>query len=229
MRERSSHPPACTNPHRRRSGVLTIWGNNHRFPNRLTRREFLRVGALGVAGLTLADVLRQQAQAGSEERRPKSVIYVVLGGGPSHIDSWDLKPEAPDEFRGPFKPISTQLPGVQICEHMPLQAGVMNELALVRGIRSVENDHFLSEVYTGLPRSSGRRPAFGSVVSRLGETGPRMPAYVSLSRPTTDEFEYEKPFYAGAGHAPFRPFGEALTDLNPVKDLDQLQDRKQLL
>jgi hypothetical protein len=195
----------------------------------MSRREFLRAGALGVAGLTLADVLRQGARAGPENRRAKSVIYVVLGGGPSHIDMWDLKPDAPDEFRGPFRPIATRLPGVRICEHMPLQAGIMNDLALVRGIRSVENDHFLSEVYTGLPRTGGRRPAFGSVVSRLGGTGAPLPAYVSLSRPTADAFEYEKPVYAGAGHAPFRPFGDALTDLNPVKDLGQLRDRKQLL
>jgi hypothetical protein len=209
--------------------VLTIRGNNHCLGNGMSRREFLRVGALGAAGLTLADVLRQEARAGPEAHRPKSVIYVVLGGGPSHIDTWDLKPDAPAEFRGPFQPIATRLPGVRICEHMPLQAGLMNELALVRGIRAVENDHFLSEVYTGLPRTSGNRPAFGSVVSRLGGTGSPLPAYVSLSRPATGPFEFERPVYAGAGHAPFRPFGDALTDLNPVKDLDQLRDRKRLL
>jgi hypothetical protein len=209
--------------------VLTIWGNNHRSGKDPSRREFLRVGALGVAGLTLADLLRQEARAGSEVRRPKSVIYVVLGGGPSHIDMWDLKPDAPAAFRGPFRPIPTKVPGVQICEHMPLQAGIMKDLALVRGIRSVESDHFLSEVYTGLPRAAGRRPAFGSVVSRLVGTALPLPTYVSLSPPTTGEFEYEKPFYAGAGHAPFRPFEDALTDLQPVKDLGQLRDRKQLL
>jgi hypothetical protein len=209
--------------------VLTISGNDHRFANGMSRREFLRVGALGVGGLTLADILRHQALAGSATQRPKSVIYIVLGGGPSHIDSWDPKPDAPDDFRGPFRPIATSLPGVRICEHMPLQARMLNDLALVRGIRSVENDHFLSEVYTGLPRTSGKRPAFGSVVSRQLGAGSSLPAYVSLSRPTTDQFEFEKPFYAGAGHAPFRPFGDALGDLNPIKDRGQLGDRKALL
>ena len=209
--------------------MLTITGKNQRLCNGMTRRAFLRAGGLGVAGWTLADLLRQEARAESEPHRPKSVIYIVLSGGPSHIDSWDLKPDAPDEFRGPFKPIATKLPGVRLCEHLPLQAGIMNELALVRGIRSVENDHFLSEVYTGLPRASGRRPAFGSVVSRVAGTQSALPTYVSLRRPTTDQFEYEKPFYAGSGNALFRPFGDALTDLNPVKDLDQLHDRKQLL
>jgi hypothetical protein len=193
----------------------------------LSRRNFLRVGGLGLAGLTLADLLR--AESRTKPARPKSVIYVVLGGGPSHIDSWDMKPDAPDEYRGPFKPIATKLTGVRICELMPMQARIMDQLALLRGIRSVENDHFLSEVYSGLPRTAGQRPAFGSVVSRLSESKSSLPAYVSLDRPSTDQFEFEKPYYAGASHAPFRPFGEAVDNLSPVKSLDRLGDRKKLL
>ncbi|HJZ56191.1 MAG TPA: DUF1501 domain-containing protein, partial [Gemmataceae bacterium] len=194
----------------------------------LGRRDFLRVGALGLCGPTLADLLRVEARE-QAPARPKSVIYIVLGGGPSHIDAWDLKPDAPAEFRGPFNPIPTKLTGVRICELMPLQAAIMDRLALLRGIRSVENDHFLSEVYSGLPRGAGKRPAFGSVVSRLTPSDSPLPPYVSLSRASTDQFEFEKPYYAGSGHAPFRPFGEALDDLQPVKSLDQLQDRRQLL
>jgi hypothetical protein len=208
--------------------MLTLWGRNRRSCDGIHRRDFLRVGALGLGGLSLADLLRLEAR-GAEPARQKSVIYVVLGGGPSHIDMYDLKPNAPAEYRGPFRPIPTRLTGVQICEAMPLQAGIMDQLALLRGIRSVENDHFLSEVYTGLPRTAGRRPAFGSVVSRMAQNRSPLPTYVSLHRPTTDQFEFEKPFYAGSGHAPFRPFGDALTDLNPVKDAGQLHDRKQLL
>jgi hypothetical protein len=191
------------------------------------RRDFLRVGGFGLAGLTLADLLR--AEAASPGSRPKSVIYVVLGGGPSHIDMWDLKPDAPAEFRGPFQPVATSLPGVQICEHMPRQAAMINRLALLRGIRSVENDHFLSEVYSGLPRGSGKRPAFGSVVSKLSGTTSPLPKYISLDRPTTDQFEFEKPYYAGSNHAPYRPFGEALEDLRPAKSLDDLQNRTSVL
>jgi hypothetical protein len=142
---------------------------------------------------------------------------------------YDLKPDAPAEYRGPFRPIQTRLSGVHICEHMPLQAGIMDRLALIRGVRSVENDHFLSEVYSGLPRSAGQRPAFGSVVSRLSEKRPALPVYVSLNRPSTDPFEFEKPHYAGSGHAPFRPFGEALNNMKPVASGDLLRDRKQLL
>ena len=154
--------------------MLTVWGQPHRFCDGMNRREFLRVGGLGIAGLGLADLLRHEAHA-TPAGRPKSVIYVVLGGGPSHIDMWDLKPDAPDEYRGPFRPIATRLPGVQICESMPLQAAMMDRLALLRGIRSVENDHYLSEVYTGLPRRSGQRPAFGSVVSRLAGPSATLP------------------------------------------------------
>jgi hypothetical protein len=208
--------------------VISIWGRGSRYCDGGSRREFLRAGALGLGGLTLADLLRYGAHAGGTAR-PKSVIYVVLGGGPSHIDSYDLKPDAPDEYRGPFRPIATRLTGTRICELMPLQAGIMDELALLRGIRSVENDHFLSEVYSGLPRGAGQRPAFGSVVSRLTGNASALPTYVSLERPTADQFEFEKPYYAGAGHAPFRPFGSAVEDLRPVKSFEQLQDRKQLL
>lgn len=194
----------------------------------VNRREFLRLGMLGVSGLTLADLLRQEATASHDAGRPKSVIYVVLNGGPSHIDMWDLKPQAPSEYRGPFSPIATKLPGVQICEHMPLQAAMMDRMTLVRGIRSVENDHYLSEVYTGLPRVSGKRPAFGSIVSKLAPTKFSLPSYVSLSH-ASEPFDYEKPHYAGAAHAPFKPFQESLQDLKPVKDLDAFENRKTLL
>src|SRR5829696_2010994 len=164
--DRGQRVPSRRRLSHRSTALLTFWGQEHRYCNGLHRREFLRAGALGLGGLTLADLLRHEARGGAG-RRPRSVIYVVLGGGPSHIDMYDLKPDAPEEYRGPFRPIATRLPGVQICELMPLQAQMMNDLALLRGIRSVENDHFLSEVYSGLPRTAGRRPSFGSVVSRL--------------------------------------------------------------
>jgi hypothetical protein len=212
--------------------MLTCWGAKQKFCDGITRRNFLRAGALG--GLSLANLLRHEALAG-ESARKKSIIYVVLGGGPSHIDMYDLKPEAPDDYRSPFQPIATRLPGVQICEHMPLQAGIMDQLALLRGIRSVENDHFLSEVYTGLPRSAGKRPCFGSIASRLGDRGEAngsLPPYICLERPgATDDGDYQKPYYAGAAHRPFRPFGEAVENLKQPKGMtvDLIDDRKQLL
>lgn len=209
--------------------MLTFRSSRRGPGDRLNRREFLRIGGLGLGGLTLADLLRHEARSAQNPTRPRSIIYIVLGGGPSHIDMWDLKPHAPAEYRGPFSPVSTRVNGIEICEHMPRQAAMMDRMSLVRGIRSVENDHFLSEVYTGLPRISGKRPAFGSVVSRLSGSHLPLPMYVSLDQETTDQFEYEKPYYAGAAHAPFRPFEESLGDLQPVEDLSLLEDRRSLL
>ena len=207
--------------------MLTIRGRGHRLCDGVSRRQFLRVGGLGAAGLTLADVLR--AEATGPIKRPKSVIYVVLSGGLSHIDSWDMKPDAPAEFRGAFKPTKTKVPGVEICDLFPKQAAMMDRMTLLRGVRSVENDHYLSEVYSGLPRAAGRRPAFGSVVSKLLGGSSALPAYVSLDRQAGDPFDFEKSHYAGAAHGPFRPFGEAVENLQPVKDTARLGDRKSLL
>src|ERR1700687_1720557 len=100
--------------------MLTIWGERQRFCDGVTRRGFLKIGAFG-AGLTLAEMLRMRAAAGATTST-KSAIMIYLPGGPSYMDMYDLKPDAPKEFRGEFKPIATNVAGVKICEHMPLQA-----------------------------------------------------------------------------------------------------------
>src|SRR5262249_36009266 len=118
--------------------MLTFLGRGHSPHDSLTRRQFLQLGAMGAGGLTLADLPRLQAEGKvTQPAREKSVISVVLSGGPSHIDMYDLKPDAPTEYRGPFKPIRTRLPGVNICEHMPRQAQLFDRVALLRGVRSV--------------------------------------------------------------------------------------------
>src|SRR3984893_9247817 len=104
--------------------MLTLWGARQRFCDGITRRGFLKIGAFG-AGLTLADMLRLRALAGDQTTstaKAKSAIMIYLPGGPSHLDMYDLKPEAPAEFRGEFKPIDTNVSGIQICEHMTLHA-----------------------------------------------------------------------------------------------------------
>src|SRR5690348_15530698 len=108
--------------------MLTIWGDRQRSCDGLNRRDFLRVGALGLGGSTLADGLRLRARAGTSPTTPRAVIMVCLAGGPSHIDMYDLKPDAPVEFRGDFKPIPTAVPGFEISELMPLQAKIADKL-----------------------------------------------------------------------------------------------------
>src|SRR5689334_19740060 len=112
--------------------MFTFWGNRPRFCDGVTRRNFLRVGALGLGGLFLSDLLRLRAQAASpKERQHKSVIMIHLPGGPSHHEMYDLKPDAPAEIRGEFKPIQTNVPGMDISELFPLQAKIADKLGLV--------------------------------------------------------------------------------------------------
>src|SRR3954469_9933295 len=106
--------------------MFTVWGAKQPFCDGISRRGFLKIGAFG-AGLSLAEMLRLRAAAGTTSS-PKAAIMIYLPGGPSHMDMYDLKPEAPAEFRGEFKPIATNVPGVQICEHMPLQARMWDKL-----------------------------------------------------------------------------------------------------
>jgi hypothetical protein len=187
--------------------VLTFWGAKRRFCDRVSRRDFLQVGALGLGGLALADVLRLRAQAGARSR-PRSVIMICLAGGPSHLDMYDLKPDAPVEFRGEFKPIRSKVPGFDLCEHMPRQAQIADKLALVRTVQFVEPmQHELEEVYTGFPKFA-KRPSFGSVISRLQGGDSKLPSYVSLDY-NTGTAAYESPQYVGAAHRPLQLAGTA--------------------
>src|ERR1044072_7738523 len=151
--------------------MLTINGTSQRFCDGLNRRNFLKIGAFG-AGLTLAEMLRARALAAKTTGRPastKAAIMIYLPGGPSHMDMYDLKPDAPKEFRGEFNPIQTNVSGVQICEHFPMQAKMWDKLACVRSIVSVD-EHSDSLVLTGYPDRVNRtadHPSFGSVVSKL--------------------------------------------------------------
>src|SRR5262245_40487403 len=107
----------------------------------VTRRDFLRVGSLGIGGLTLVDVLRLRAHGADGPKRCRSVIMVFLSGGPSHIDMYDMKPDAPAEFRGEFNPIATKVSGLSVCELMPLHAKIADKLSIVRSLRMGHDDH----------------------------------------------------------------------------------------
>jgi hypothetical protein len=210
--------------------MLTLWGAKHSFCDGITRRGFIKIGAFG-AGLTLADMLRLQARAGSTLQTPtKSAIMIYLPGGPSHIDMYDLKPNAPVEFRGEFKPIPTNVPGIQICEHMPLQARMMDRLAIIRSIVSVD-EHSDSLVTTGYSENQNRtahHPSFGAVMSKVrGTSNADIPPFISLRGMSIGQ----EPGYLGVAHRAFTPSGPGLQNLQLPGGVDatRMEDRKTLL
>src|SRR5580704_5954496 len=109
--------------------MFTLFGKSTRHCDGVSRRQFLTAGALGFCGLTLADLLRAEGAAGVKSST-KAVINIHLDGGPPHLDMIDLKPEAPVEIRGDFKPIKTNVPGIEICENFPLIAKMMDKFAI---------------------------------------------------------------------------------------------------
>jgi len=214
--------------------MLTLWGARQRFCDGLTRRDFLQIGAFG-AGLSLAEMLRLRAAAAEapagKQARPssKSAIMIYLPGGPSHMDMYDLKPDAPAEFRGEFKPIDTNVTGVRICELFPLQARMWDKLAVIRSIVSVD-EHSDSLVFTGYSQRENRsvgHPSFGSVVSKLRGSAGEVPPFVSLRGMATGT----EPGYLGVAHRPFTPSGPGAQDLRlpGTVDAGRMQDRKALL
>lgn len=211
--------------------MLNFLGPRRKCRGLLTRRDVLGVGALALGGLSLPDLLRLRAADSSRERQAGSVIMIWMRGGPSHIDSYDMKPGAPAEIRGEFRPMSTNIPGIQICEHMPRQARIMDKLAIVHGIRSNDlGDHTPHYILTGFP-DRGRRPALGSIVSFLQPRPEGLPPYVSLMYQPPGLYDNESPTYAGPAHRPFAPRGGGLANLSLCRDisLERLSDRRQLL
>jgi hypothetical protein len=181
----------------------------------ISRRDALRIGTLGIGGLTLADLLRLRAHGQAAPAANKSVILINLPGGPPHIDMYDLKPDAPAEYRGEFKPTRTNVPGFDICELMPRQAKIADKLAVVRNLQMSTNSHNGGkEVFSGFlyddPDSRGKlpgakgdpRPALGCVVSRFRNDRKGMPPHVSLRGIQSYP---EVPWYLGKGYDPFCP------------------------
>lgn len=215
--------------------MLTIHGERTRFCDGVSRRNFLKIGALGLGGLTLPDIFRAEASAGSKNSH-KAVIMIFLPGGPSHQDMFDLKTDAPSEIRGEFKPIKTNVPGIQICEHLPMLAGMMDKMAIIRSIVGATGDHYAVQCLTGrshVKPPQGGWPSLGSVLSKLqGPVDSAVPPFVGLS-PKMGHMEWADagaPGFLGVAHAPFKPDGAGKTDmvLNGIT-LDRLSDRKALL
>jgi hypothetical protein len=204
--------------------MLEITGRSYRTCDGLTRRSFLRAGAIGFGGLTLPNLLRWQAQA-AEAGQPvqkKAVILVWLAGGPSHIDMYDLKPTAPSEFRGEFRPIRTNVSGIEISEHLPLQAQIMDKLAIVRSAYHTNAGHGMGSQWmsTGyqptIEVNDNIFPSIGSVTARMkGANDPGLPAYVNLPR----TLGFGKAAYLGASYNPFSPENDPNADGFQVRNL----------
>ncbi len=218
--------------------MLTLAGQSPRgtsFCDGISRRNFLRIGGLGMAGLTLPQLLRAESQAGIGNSR-KSVIMIYLVGGPPHQDMFDLKPEAPKEIAGPWRPIATNVPGIEICEAFPKIAGMMDKFVPIRSIVGSQSGHDAIQVFNGHnPRRnkpSGGWPQFGSAVAKLmGPTDIASPPFVSLCYTCTHgPYNEPGPGFLGASYNPFRPMGPTKEDmvLNGIT-LERLADRKSLL
>ena len=208
--------------------MLTIFGSHHRLCDGVSRRDFLKVGGLSVGGLTLADLLRFKAHGAADAgTRGKAIIMVYLNGGPSHMDMYDLKPDAPSEYRGEFRPTRTNVPGMDICELMPLQAQIADKFAIIRNMRFKQQGHTSPELYTGF--LTGNRPSIGSVVSKLRRDAgivDAMPPFVSMG----DGNHVPGPGFLGKAHEPYQP-GSRATNLGLAAGItrDQLADRRTLL
>jgi len=205
----------------------------------MNRRQALKLGALGGAW-SLAQQFRLNADQPLADRSGRSAILVFLKGGPSHLDMFDMKPEAPSEIRGEFSPISTKIPGVQICEHMPKLARCADQYAILRGVTHNLAAHNLGTEYVFTGNRPGpllKHPSFGAVVSKELSVAPDVPPFVSIDR------EPVGPGYLGVRYGPlntgdkpnpYRPFnvrgltfddGLAVSDLTRRRrlseDLDQ--------
>lgn len=201
--------------------------------NKLSRRQMLKVGVLG-ASFSLENYLRFKAAA-AEQDTGRSAILVFLGGGPSHQDTFDLKPKAPAEYRGQFSPIRTSAGGVDICEHMPKLARRAEKYAVIRGITHNLAAHGLGTRYlmTGnRPTPVVSYPMYGSVVSREFPAAEDLPSFVSIDRPV------EGPGYLGPEYGPLstgekprygQPFRVRGITLGDGLTVDKYQSRRDLL
>jgi len=218
--------------------MLSILGRKSRCCDGVSRRGFLKIGGLsfGAGGFTLADLMRAEAASGKSQSH-KAVINVFLGGGPPHQDMWEIKTEAPSEVRGEFKPIKTNVPGIEICEVFPRLAAKMDKAAVIRSIVGCAGGHDAHQCLTGWKtsdlKSIGGRPAIGSAVSKLfGPVDASVPPNIGLAKPTKHLpwSDAGNPGFLGAAYTPFKPDGPGMKNmtLNGIT-MERLNDRRNLL
>ncbi len=213
--------------------MLTLVGSKPgSFCDGHSRRNFLKIGAMGLGSIGLgtvglADLLRAEGTGGAAGER--SIINVYLSGGPSHIDMFDMKPQAPPEIRGEFHPISTNVPGTQICHLMPKLAAMADKYTLVRSLNGIRDEHAPNQTESGWSefelKTIGGHPSLGSVVSKLkGPSRGSIPTFVDLSGHTRTGF-------LGPVYSAFRPDGEgrANLQLRPEIGSARFANRNELL
>jgi len=213
---------------------------------RLSRRQLLEMGGIGILGLGLPELLRAGASPASPKRRNSqepSCIFIVQYGGASHIDSLDLKPGAPDSTRSPYKPIATRVPGFQVCELLPRLANLADRYCVIRSMthRNGGHDGGMHVAMTGHSQPQADTPYFGSVIARLRPATRNIPSYVWIQNLAGDvQPRYLTGGYLGAAYSPLR-VGQDLdnpsnpnfrmTALDPLEDVPaaRLQQRQDLL
>lgn len=194
--------------------MLSIFGRStgsRGMCDRISRRRAIQIGAIGTFGLSLPDLLRAESSGlvhpGARSR--KSVILVWMHGGPSQLDTFDMKPEAPAEFRGPFQPIGTNLPGVQVCELLPQHAKVMDKCTVIRSFSHGNGDHWAAAhwMLTGRTGANGsdrkpRYPSMGAVASHL--LGPKVPGSLAAVNMNDGGFGFHGAAWLGVNHNPLQ-------------------------
>ncbi|MCA9176775.1 MAG: DUF1501 domain-containing protein [Planctomycetales bacterium] len=205
----------------------------------LSRRDSLRVGTLGLLGWSCSDLFRAQSAMAEQAGRPPatadSVLFVNLAGGPSHLDTLDMKPEAPVDTRGEFTPIGTKIPGLLACEHLPKLAGMIDRFTLLRGISHSTGDHPQGQAYIATgnrPTPALRHPSYGSIVTKELPRDPELPSYVAI--PQTEwgagfMGDAYAPFKTNATPSPGKPFSVRGISLPDGLTLDKVERRQQLL
>src|SRR5262245_44214135 len=189
--------------------MFTIFDKTYRHCDGVSRRGFLTAGALGVGGLTLADLLRAEAAVGIKSST-RAIINIHLDGGPPQMDMIDLKPEAPVEIRGEFRPIPTKVAGLQVCELMPKLARIADRFTFIRSLVGSAGAHDAFQCQSGFAakdlQSMGGRPALGAVVAKLrGSPRDTAPPFVDLMQGRPLVRNSARPGFLGPTYNPFRP------------------------
>ena len=214
-----------------------LFNRRHRNCEGTSRRDFLRVGALGLCGLNLADLLAARALAAHDGRptRNTSVVWLWLNGGPTHIETFDPKMTAPSEFRSVTGEVKTTLPGVTLGSHFSRVAQVADKMAFVRSFAHDHNGHNNAAFWmmSGYPRDK-KRPSMGSVTAKVRGPNHRvtgMPTYVGMGRIgfNQDAPQIPGPKWLGQAYAPFNPDGQTRTNMKLTCEVERLEDRRSLL